>query len=56
MESEMETWINRVLMVCGASSGLMLGTGSVVEASTLAAATVFVVCLMRAHANMAADE
>lgn len=52
----MEAWINRVLMGCGASCGLMLGTGSVVEALTLAAATVFAVCLMRAHARMAADE
>lgn len=52
----METWINRVLMGCGATSGLMLGTGSVVEATTLAAASLFAVFLMRAHAHMAGEE
>ena len=52
----MDAWINRVLMGCGACSGLMLGMGHIVEASTLAAASVFAVCLMRAHAHMAAEE
>ncbi|MCC4115894.1 hypothetical protein LLG90_11095 [Aromatoleum toluclasticum] len=47
----MELWINRLLMGCGGTSGLMLGTGQVVEAATLAAATAFAVCLMRLQAR-----
>lgn len=47
----MEQWINRLLMGCGGASGLMLGTGQAVEASTLAAATIFAVWFMRMQAR-----
>lgn len=52
----MELWINRLLMGCGGASGLMLGTGRVVEASTLAAATIFAVLLMRMQTRATSDE
>ena len=56
METNMELWINRLLMGCGGTSGLMLGTGCVVEATTLAAATIFAVWLMRMQARTTSDE
>ena len=47
----MERWITRLLLGCGGMSGLMLGTGQVVEAATLAGATIFTVLLLRTHAD-----
>lgn len=55
-ETNMEQWINRLLMGCGGASGLMLGTDHVVEATTLAAATIFAVWFMRMQARSAAEE
>jgi len=52
----MELWINRLLMGCGGASGLMLGTGHIVEATTLAAATILAVWLLRAQVRAAAEE
>ncbi|WP_164844377.1 hypothetical protein [Azoarcus sp. DN11] len=52
----MELWINRLLMGCGGASGMMLGTGEAIGASTLAAATIFAVWFMRMQARNAADE
>ena len=52
----MEQWINRLLMGCGGAAGLMLGTGQVVEATTLAAATIFAVLFMRHQARIASDD
>lgn len=52
----MEQWINRLLMGCGGAAGLMLGTGQVVEATTLAAATIFVVLCMRLQARTASED
>ncbi|NMG31821.1 hypothetical protein [Aromatoleum evansii] len=51
----MEQWINRLLMGCGGTSGLMLGTGQVVEATTLAAATIVAVAMLRMRSRLSDD-
>jgi hypothetical protein len=56
VETNMENWIDRLLMGCGGVAGLLLGTGHAAEGAAIAAVAIPVVWLMRMQARAASEE